>query len=164
MEALAKEYRPKGFEFLFVLTREAHPGENYPHHSSWEQKLRHAEAFRDRFSVRRQILVDDLEGTVHHQYGLLPDMCWLIGKKNLILFKADWTNADALRMILDYQLERVAQRQSNVKVGPNYCEFLGFRPRMWPNFVSHLRVNGEQAIADWKAALEYWKLHPPTHG
>lgn len=164
MEALAEEYRPKGFEFLFIFTREAHPGENFPRHTSMEQKLEHARAFRDRLGARRTILVDDLEGTVHHAYGLLPDMCYMIGKRNRILFRADWTNADALRMILDYQLARTEQRQSNVKVGPNYCEFLGFRPRVWDKVVEHIRGNGPQAIEDWKAAMEYWQQHPPSHG
>lgn len=164
MEELAQEYTPKGFEFLFVFTREAHPGENYPHHTSMEQKLRHARDFRERFGVSRIMLVDDLEGTIHHQFGLLPDMCYLIGGGNRVLFKADWTNADTLRMILDYQLSRAEQRQSNVKVGPNYCEFLGFRPRVWNEFVAHLRVNGPQAVKDWQQALEYWKQRPPSHG
>ena len=91
-------------------------------------------------------------------------MCYLVGKRNLVLFKSDWTNASALRMILDYQLARVAARESNVKVGPNYCEFLGFRPRVWNEFVAHLHVNGPQAVKDWKAALEYWKQYPPAHG
>ncbi len=164
MEALAEEYRPRGFEFLFMFTREAHPGENFPPHSSMEQKLEHARAFCDRHGVHRTILVDDLEGTVHHAYGRLPDMCFMIGEKRRILFKADWTSADALRMILDYQLALSDQRRSNVKVGPNYCEFLGFRPRVWDKVVEHIRGNGPQAIEDWKAAMEYWKEHPPSHG
>lgn len=164
MEKLAKEYGPKGFEFLFLFTREAHPGENFPHHTSIEQKIHHAEAFRDRHDTKRTILIDDLEGTVHHAYGLLPDMCFLIGPKNRILFKADWTHPDTLRMILDYQLERVALREANRKVGPNYCEFLGFRPRVWDEFVAHLRGNGPQAVEDWKRAYEYWKVYPPGHG
>lgn len=164
MEQLAQEYSPKGFEFLFLFTREAHPGENFPQHSSFEQKVRHAEAFRDRNQTTRTILVDDLEGTVHHRFGLLPDMCWVIGKRNTILFKADWTSADTLRMILEYQLLRQAARESNRKVGPNYCEFLGFRPRVWDRTIKHIEASGPQALADWKQALEYWKVRPPSHG
>jgi hypothetical protein len=29
-------------QFVSVYVREAHPGENYPHHTSEEQKMRHA--------------------------------------------------------------------------------------------------------------------------
>lgn len=35
-------------------------------------------------------------------------------------------------MMLEYQLKRRSMRQANRAVGPNYCEFLGFRPRVWP--------------------------------
>lgn len=164
MEELAVEYAPRGFEFLFVFTREAHPGENFLHHQSFEQKVRQAEAFRDRHGAARTILVDDLEGTVHRRYGRLPDMCWLVGRKNKILFKADWTSPQTLRMILDYQLERQAARESNLKVGPNYCELLGFRPRVWDKVVAHINANGPGAVEDWKRAMEYWKVFPPHHG
>ncbi len=46
MEPLAAEYAPRGYRFVFVYTREAHPGEHYPHHTSVEQKLAHARVLR----------------------------------------------------------------------------------------------------------------------
>ena len=46
MEKLAIEYRDKGFDFVFVYTREAHPGELRPHHTRFEQKLDQARAFQ----------------------------------------------------------------------------------------------------------------------
>ena len=48
LEPMAREYEPEGFSFLFVYTREAHPGENYGPHGSMEQKLAHAQAFQER--------------------------------------------------------------------------------------------------------------------
>lgn len=168
MDQLAREYADKGFAFLFVHTREAHPGENYRQHTSMEQKIEHARAYREMCNVERPILVDDLEGTIHHQYGLLPDMCYMIGRRgrvqNTILFKADWTNADALRVMLDYQMSRKAAHDSHVKVGPNYCEFLGFRPRVFDRFPEFLEVSGPTAIADWDQAMRVWRHDPPTHG
>jgi len=165
MEKLAIEYRDKGFDFVFVYTREAHPGELCPHHTRFEQKLDQARAFQSQFDIQRPILVDNLEGTAHRAYGILPDMLYLIGKgQRSIWFKADWTDADTLRIILEYQIKRREMRQANRKVGPNYCEFLGFRPRMWDRFVAHLQTNGPKAVADWERAMEYWKEHPPSHG
>lgn len=58
-------------------TREAHPGEHYPHHGSMADKRHHAQAFRDHCKVRRQILLDDLDGSAHRAYGLLPNMAWV---------------------------------------------------------------------------------------
>jgi len=45
---------------VFVYTREAHPGENYQHHTSIEDKRRNVRAFREQSGVRRQILLDDV--------------------------------------------------------------------------------------------------------
>ena len=39
MEQLAKGYADR-VHFLFIYTREAHPGELIPHHTSFEQKVR----------------------------------------------------------------------------------------------------------------------------
>src|SRR5205809_333229 len=36
---MAREYTEKGFTFLFVYTREAHPGENYGAHRCQEQGI-----------------------------------------------------------------------------------------------------------------------------
>ncbi len=165
MEKLATEYQDKGFDFVFVYTREAHPGELRPHHTRFEQKLDQARAFQSQYEIKRPILVDSLDGAVHRAYGILPDMLYLIGKgRRLIWFKADWTDADTLRIVLEYQIKRREMRQANRKVGPNYCELLGFRPRMWDRFVAHLHTNGPKAVADWERAMAYWKEHPPSHG
>ena len=37
-----------------------------------EQKLAHVRAFQERFQIERPILVDDLVGTGHKLYGMLP--------------------------------------------------------------------------------------------
>ena len=56
---MAREFASEGFVSLFLYTREAHPGENFPAHRSMEQKLAHASAFKERFQIERPILVDD---------------------------------------------------------------------------------------------------------
>ena len=59
---------------VFIYTREAHPGENYPHHTSMAQKRSHARAMKEALGFQRQMLIDDLEGTVHRRFGMLPNM------------------------------------------------------------------------------------------
>lgn len=88
---MAHQYADKGIELLFVYTREAHPGEHYPAHRSFEQKLDHARAFQRLFKIERPILVDDLDGTGHRLYGTLPNMTYLVGRGGRVLFRADWT-------------------------------------------------------------------------
>lgn len=41
---MARQFAAKGIAFLFVYTREAHPGEHFPAHRSYAQKLAHAGA------------------------------------------------------------------------------------------------------------------------
>jgi hypothetical protein len=42
---------------------------------------------RDEAGIRRPILVDDLEGTAHRDYGLLPNMTWVTGRGGQILIE-----------------------------------------------------------------------------
>jgi hypothetical protein len=96
LTALSDRYQSQGFEFYLVYTREAHPGEGFPHHASWEQKRAHAINLREQEKVRLPILIDDLAGTVHRAYGQLSNMIYLIDRDGTIVYKSDWTNADDL--------------------------------------------------------------------
>lgn len=93
---LYQKYRSRDFEFFIVYVREAHPGENFPHHTSFEQKLAHARKLRELDKVALPILVDDLDGTVHRAYGLRPNMVYLIDRDGVIVYKSDWTDAHEL--------------------------------------------------------------------
>ena len=46
---MAAAFATPGVNCVFVYTREAHPGANYPHHSSFEHKLDHARAMGTRW-------------------------------------------------------------------------------------------------------------------
>jgi len=93
---LSHKYRERDFEFLIVYVRESHPGENFPHHCSWEEKVGHAHKLKELESVELRILVDDLQGTVHRQYGLLSNMIYLIDREGTVVYKSDWTDAAEL--------------------------------------------------------------------
>src|SRR3970040_1718501 len=62
MNQIAGRWDLHGVGSVFLYTHEAHPGEYWPHHTSFEQKLRHARALRDILGVTRPILVDALDG------------------------------------------------------------------------------------------------------
>jgi len=42
MNAIAERFKEQGVGSIFLYTHEAHPGENYPHLTSMEQKHKHA--------------------------------------------------------------------------------------------------------------------------
>jgi hypothetical protein len=74
---LYRTYRDHGFQFFIIYSREAHPGENYPHHQSLEQKIAHAKKLREIDKVDDiPILRDDIHGSTHLAYGLLPNMVY----------------------------------------------------------------------------------------
>ena len=61
MDDMADRYADRGVSSVFIYTREAHPGENYRHHRSMDEKRANARAFVEHSAVRRRILVDDLD-------------------------------------------------------------------------------------------------------
>ena len=91
---LHRQYQPANFQFFIVYAREAHPGENFPHHNSEKQKLAHAQRLRDLEQIREiPILVDDFSGTMHRAYGSLPNMIYLIDRDGVVVYKSDWSDA-----------------------------------------------------------------------
>ena len=154
---MAREYEPKGFGFVFVYTREAHPGENFPAHRSMEQKLSHARAFKKEFSIERPILVDDLIGTGHKLYGTLPNMTYLISRSGQVLFRADWTDPPTIETALNYVLVSRARRAEGLRLAPFYAEFAGYRWSDMAKFQEGLARAGQQAVQDFAKAMDRWK-------
>lgn len=153
MEYLADRYADRAVRSVFIYTREAHPGEHYRHHATLDDKRRSARAFRDHCHVRRQVLIDELDGRAHRAYGLLPNMTWIIGRGGFIHYKAAWTNphdiADALEGVLEFQEER-AQRQWI----PFYTERSAWSARDRSAFRQGLIRSGPQALADYERMLK----------
>jgi hypothetical protein len=148
MEQMAARHARRSVRSVFLYTREAHPGESYRHHTSMEDKRHHARAFQAEFGIKRQILLDDLEGTVHLAYGMLPNMTWIIGPGAVIHYKAAWTDPvdieDALRCSLD-----ALERRVKDKLLPYHSEHLKWRGRDDEKFRARLAKNGPQSVADF---------------
>jgi hypothetical protein len=86
---------------VFIYTREAHPGENVPHHDSFERKLACAALLREEAGIGRDILIDDLDGAAHRAYGLMRNMTWVIGRGGRAAYKANWTSAANVEAFLE---------------------------------------------------------------
>ena len=151
---MAKEFTSKGVQFLFLYTREAHPGENYPAHRSVEQKLAQARAFKEVLKVDRSILVDDLAGTAHKLYGSLPNMTYLISRGGRVLFRSDWTDPPTIEDAINYMLNSRARRREGLRLAPFYTEFVGYRWNDPAKFQEGLARAGQQAVDDFSRAME----------
>ena len=147
---LYQKYCSKGFEFFIVYVREAHPGENFPHHTSFEQKLAHARKLRELDKVILPILVDDLDGTVHRAYGLRPNMVYLIDRDGVIAYKSDWTDAHELDGMCEslIRLDEMKARKVPI-IRQGVSERLHWIP-MDPKHRERIyRRSGEKAIKDY---------------
>jgi hypothetical protein len=153
MERLAERFANRAVRSVFIYTREAHPGEHYRHHSSIDDKRRNARAFVEHSRLRRQVLLDDLQGTAHRSYGLLPNMTWVVGRGGMIHYKSAWTSetdvADALENVLDFQANRVKNQWVAF-----YSERSAWSRRDQALFKAGLERAGPQAVADYQRMLE----------
>jgi hypothetical protein len=113
--------------WVFVYTREAHPGEQVPHHETFETKLAHARLLRDELGIRRPMLVDDLDGTAHCRYGSLPNMTWVFARGGRVVYKANWTSAANVEAFLDRFLAARAPQQAGRRQAMYETEQVEFR-------------------------------------
>ena len=90
MERLASQH-PEA-EFLVIVVREAHPGEITGAHTSERQKRQAARRLAVEEAIRRRVLIDDLEGTVHRAYGGAWNPVYVLDAAGRIAFRRAWNH------------------------------------------------------------------------
>ena len=153
MEDLARRYADRAVRSVFIYTREAHPGENYRHHESMDDKRSNARAFIEHSGLEREVLLDSLDGAAHHIYGGLPNMTWIIGRGGFIHYKSAWTNTadveDALKGVIDFQDNRIKNEWV-----PFYSERSAWSTRDRALFNKGLERAGPQAVTDYDGMIK----------
>ncbi|WP_194768230.1 peroxiredoxin family protein [Tamlana sp. I1] len=99
MNALKAAY--PNFHFLLLYVREAHPGAKTKPIKTMAEKLIHAKSTCELYPETRAILVDSLDGHAHLLYGGMPNMTYVIGTDGIVKFRANWTNIEALKKVLN---------------------------------------------------------------
>jgi hypothetical protein len=157
MNALAERYQDDRVGSIFLYTHEAHPGEYYPHHTSMEQKFRHARDLRDVLGAgapwARPILVDALDGACHRAYGSMPNMTWIFTGSGIPIYKSDWTDHHSVANALDYLLAVLGRRRSGERLAPFRVERLDYRNQDRVAFYQGLERNGPKAVEEFRAAF-----------
>lgn len=108
MQKLVKKYTDVIFLFLYV--REEHPGERTPKHHSFDEKFACARKFQQEEHDNRLIIVDDLEGSIHKQYGLFPNFVYVIDPEGYVAFRRPWNIPERLDETLKAMKERGVKR------------------------------------------------------
>jgi peroxiredoxin len=98
MDELQKQF--EDVVFVLLYTREAHPGENYDAHESFEEKLERAREFANEYGIERTVLVDDTSGTTHRAYGGMPNSVHVINPDGVVVMRGDWNNVKKVEEIL----------------------------------------------------------------
>lgn len=150
MNAIAERFAAYGVGSIFIYTYEAHPGENYPHLMSMEQKFRHAHAMKDVFDVRHPILIDALDGACHRAYGSMPNMTWIFTRFGMPIYKSAWTDWRSIADTVAYFLVAAERAKAGENLIPFQVEYLGYRSRDEEVFCRELARNGPKATKEWK--------------
>lgn len=131
--------------FLMLYVREAHPGDRIPEHSSMEEKIALARQLQQSEDEQRIILIDDLQGSAHINYGSLPNVFYILDEQGKVLYRADWNNHKYAKLALAsiHQGKRV-----------NTPRF-GFRPVAPPLLLRVLSRAGWDAVFDFFTALPF---------
>lgn len=150
MNELAAKFADQDVGSIFLYTHEAHPGENYPHLTSLEQKFAHARDLRDKLSVTRPILVDALDGACHRAYGSMPNMTWIFNRTGKVLYKAAWTEYTSVENALIFFLDVAQRRKNGEPMVPFQVERLDYRLSDREGFYRGLERSGPKAVQEFK--------------
>jgi hypothetical protein len=148
MDAFTDRQAHRTVRSVFIYTREAHPGENYRHHKSMEDKRANARAFQKYSKVKRPILLDSLQGDAHQGYGILPNMTWIIGRGGIIIYKAAWTGVEDIEEAFTSLMNGQGRRTEDQLI-PFYSERFSWRSRDEAGFRAGLERAGPQAVTDF---------------
>lgn len=153
MDAAAERFAEQSITSIFLYTHEAHPGENYPHLTSMEQKARHAEDLRKVYGLKRQTWLDSLDGAAHRAYGSMPNMTWIFNRRGVIQYKAAWTDVESVVNALENLLWVNEQRRFQKYQAPFPIQRLDYRPIDREAFYRGLERNGPKAVREFEKAF-----------
>lgn len=156
-----ESFSSENVQFLFIYTGEIHPGERYPHHTSFEQKMKHAREFRKIEEVRFPVLVDGLDGDVHRTYGHRPNPVFVVNREGRLAFRAPSVEPPVLREYLSHLLMWDEVKRQGLPVHLVYTEQLRFQMPDGPMHDKVLQRAGPKAVREQELAHG---PHPATAG
>ena len=138
----------RGVQFLFVYTREIHPGERYPHHTSFEPKMAVAREFKRIEEVRFPVLVDSLDGAVHRTYGPRPNPSFVVSRDGRLVYRSPSVDPSTLREYLTHLLLWDEVKERELPAHFVYMEQLRFQIPDAPMHQKVLERAGPKALRE----------------
>jgi hypothetical protein len=161
LNQLHAAFHPRDVQFAVIYVREGHPAENYPAHTSLEQKIRHARDLHRLEKIEFPVFVDSIVGDVHHQYGMRPSPVWVISKEGRIVHKSSWLIADQLEQVLSHLLRGEQWIAEGLRTRRVYTETW---TELWINRSVHQRVLERAGPRARQEVVQAFGLDPVTQG
>ncbi|MGX9936538.1 TlpA family protein disulfide reductase [Advenella kashmirensis] len=105
LNELYKKYK-NSVQFIYVYTREAHPGALIKPHESIEDKLTNAARLKSEENVTFPILIDNLDGEIQKSYAdpQFNNPVFLVNQAGRIAYKSAWLDSSELPQVLEDQV------------------------------------------------------------
>jgi len=152
IDELYERFRDAGVEVILVYVREAHPGERLPAHEATPDKIAAAWFLRKEEELGMPIVVDDLRGSIHRDYGKLPSPAFLIDKSGRVAFRSKWGSAETLAAAIEELTELqevrgtdhgIVQGGEDLSMPISYIDLSSYRA---------LERGGRASVKDFQAA------------
>jgi hypothetical protein len=121
LNGLYDRYQDK-VQFVFVYTREAHPGSGIGPHQSMDEKRQRAQELRDAEQVRLPILVDGLDGAIHQRWTMMPNSAYLISRAGVVVAKSMLLDCSVLNEMVGEHLTWDALDDGDTVIKKSYHE------------------------------------------
>lgn len=144
--------------FFLLYTRESHPAENYPGHTSYEQKVAHARDLQRLEHVRVPIIVDHLDGRIHRAYGEWPNALFVIHRDGRLIFRSNMANHNELRQFLQDLMAAEQASAAGRVLHQQYSE------RVLAHEADQATHHRVYERAGQKAFDDYWVKRPQHRG
>ncbi len=154
LNRLQEEFARHGMLFYLLYTRESHAAEHYPAHETLEQKIAYARDLQRLENVQVPILIDDLAGTVHRNYGPWPAALFVIDRNGRLVYRSNMANLTELKQFLADVVFAEEMSASGEMLHTEYSE------RLVPHLADQATHHRVYERAGPFAFEEHWQRRP----
>ena len=110
MEALHRDYAPKGVHFYYLYKALAHPELNgYVTPFTLKERLMHVQEAEQKLGSKIKWLCDNMSNDAKHALGNAVNSQFFIDPDGVVISRSAWSNPDELREVLGKRIGRVEQ-------------------------------------------------------
>ena len=114
MEKLYEAWRDYDVAFLYLYTREPHPGfYEIPQTKNIDERKKNAKKCKKDLGMTLPWIIDDMKSSIQRAYGGLPNCAYIIDSKGKVFYKEAWASAEKLNEKLKELFESKPEYKKN---------------------------------------------------